>query len=192
MIIQDYRIIKQIRDQFYTSNYLLDSISNLNKISKTHIPEDCFIEDLPFTYAFEQELIKLNIKTFNSYQETVSKISELIKSSLGELKETENFEEICEKIENDQQKFLKKRRKFMSMDFNLSKKTNFEVCEEVINYFKFIVPIGLLEEKLNKELNLTSDFSILLADSKNSNDNIFEIKEMVEKSIQISKEKFCF
>lgn len=184
MLIQDYRIIKQIRDQFHTSNYLLDSITTLTNFKKLSIPEDSFIEEIPLPYLIEQQLINLNKSTFKSYSSIIQKISEKIK----ELIPNEKKEEVVEFMQQEEEKHQKKRRKLMRLNFNISKKTNSEVCEEILRYFETIMPKTLLEDKLNKELNLKSDFSTLLTESKNSSYK-YEIKETGEKSCQAKSKK---
>lgn len=107
MLVQDYRIIKQIRDQFFTSNYLLDSIMSLNLIYNSFLPEDTFLDDLPFSYIMEQELINLNLKTYNFYKESVDKIIESMKKMVN----SEKYEEMEEKILSEKEKNQKKEEK---------------------------------------------------------------------------------
>lgn len=182
MIIQDFRIIKQIRDQFATSNYLLDCIKSVSNISKTSLSGNIFIDEIPITYFLERELIELNRKAFVNYKEVVEKIT----SSIVDLSTLESKTKVAEEFKKELGAHEKKRRAAMSLSFNISQKTNSKVCNELFNYFEAIVPKMLIEEKLNKELNLKSDFSTLFLDSENPKRD-FGIIEKADKSLQINR-----
>lgn len=181
MIIQDFRIIKQIRDQFATSNYLLDCIKSISKISKTGLSGDIFINEIPITYYLEKELIDLNRDVFKSYKQLINKIT----ASIIDFLPSESKANSSDDLKKELSAHETKRRGAMSLSFNISQKTNSKFCQELFNYFETIVPKMLIEEKLNKELNLKSDFSTLLLESDASKRE-FGIIERVDKSLQIN------
>jgi len=154
MLLKDYRIIKQIRDQFSTSNYLVDSLQSMSTAIEKHLKEDIFIQNIPITYFIETELIKANIATYKLYE----KIAQQIYTEFSKTLEHQNSKKLENFIKEEKEKNEKKRRVVMNLSFNLAKETNTFVCQELFKYFETIVPPELLDKSLLEKYNLTRNF----------------------------------
>ena len=174
MLLKDYRIIKQIRDQFSTSNYLIDSLKTVSKVTTDYLTEDIFIQNIPITYFIETELIKANATIFKIYEKLISTIfTEFLKAL-----DPKPPKDLSKLLEEQPKKNEKKRRVLMNLSFNLNKETNTFVCEELFKYFETVVPKELLDKNLLQKYNLTRNFKEF------SNDMNRKIISLPNKSVQ--------
>ena len=147
---KDFRIIKQIRDQFFISTYMTESLSTIYNLHNAFVPDDAFFEEMPISYFIEKELMSANAAAYKVYNGMIKSLFEGLKKVVKE----EDIEEFQSKFDEQQKEIEKNRRVMMNISFNLAEKSNKFICGEVVKYLGSIVPQDLLDKEVLKKYNL--------------------------------------